>query len=69
MGDESRKLTAAQRLLLLDEIWDSLLEESHEFPHTSEQRKELDRRVEACERNPDDCEPWEEVRAQLRASS
>ncbi|MGI8978657.1 MAG: addiction module protein [Pirellulaceae bacterium] len=66
MGDEIRKLTTAQRLQLLDEIWDSLLEESHEFPLTSELREELDRRLEDCERNPNDCEPWEEVRKRLR---
>jgi putative addiction module component (TIGR02574 family) len=69
MGDEIRKLTTAQRLLLLDEIWDSLLEESHEFPLTSEQREELDRRLEDCERNPNDCEPWDQVRADLRANT
>ncbi|MFN0016904.1 MAG: addiction module protein [Pirellulaceae bacterium] len=66
MGDEIRKLSAAQRILLVEEIWDSLLEDSTEFPLSLEQREELDRRLEDCERNPNDCEPWEEVRKRLR---
>ena len=66
MGDEIRKLSPAQRILLVEEIWDSLLEESHEFPLSSEQKEELDRRLEDCELNPNDCEPWEEVRKRLR---
>ena len=46
MGDEYRKLTPAQRVLLIEEIWDSLCEESDNLPVTAAQREELDRRLE-----------------------
>ncbi len=63
---EIRMLSRKQRLELLDEIWESLIDESDDLPLTLEQQEELDRRLEECQRNPDDCSPWEEVRKRLR---
>jgi putative addiction module component (TIGR02574 family) len=55
------KLSPAEKLDLINELWDSL--EADEFPLTPEQTEELDRRMAAADTEPG--VPWEEVRARL----
>ena len=69
MGDEIRKLSIEQRLLLMEEIWDSLDTEVNHLPVTDEQREELDRRLEDHARDPHNVSPWDEVLACLRAKT
>lgn len=59
------QLSAEHRLRLIGEIWDSLSPESVPIP--ASHREELDRRVAAADANPLAGQPWEEVRARLRA--
>ena len=59
-------LSVSDRLQLLEEIWDSLVETPEEVPVTGAQRKELARRQRAHARNPSAAKPWAEVRARLR---
>jgi putative addiction module component (TIGR02574 family) len=63
---EILSLTVADRLQLLEEIWDSLAETPEAIPVTEAQRKELARRRRAHVRNPSAAKPWAEVRAKLR---
>lgn len=45
------KLTTEERLQLIEELWESLgPEERERLPLTSEQQEELDRRLDALER-------------------
>jgi putative addiction module component (TIGR02574 family) len=59
-------LSVADRLQLLEEIWDSLAETPEAIPVTDAQRKELARRRRAHARNPSAAKSWAEVRAKLR---
>src|SRR5207253_10090626 len=61
-----RSLTVADRLRLLEEIWDSLAETPEAIPVTDAQRTELARRRRAHARNPSAAKSWAEVRAKLR---
>ena len=61
-----RTLSIADRLQLLEEIWDSLVETPEAVPVTDAQRKELARRRRAHARNPSAAKPWPAVRARLR---
>jgi putative addiction module component (TIGR02574 family) len=61
-----RSLSVADRLQLLDEIWDSLAETPEALPVTDAQRKELARRRRAHARNPSAAKSWAQVRARLR---
>jgi putative addiction module component (TIGR02574 family) len=63
---EIRSLSVADRLQLLDEIWDSLAETPEALPVTDAQRKELARRRRAHARNPSAAKSWAQVRARLR---
>jgi putative addiction module component (TIGR02574 family) len=58
------RLSAEERLALVQEIWDSLAEEMEQFPISDAQRRELDRRVAAYEASPEEVVPWEQVKAQ-----
>jgi putative addiction module component (TIGR02574 family) len=63
---ELLELPAAERLEIVEELWDSLAPE--EFPPLSdEQKAEIDRRLEAHEKDPGRASPWEEVQARLWA--
>lgn len=63
---EIHSLSVSDRLQLLEEIWDSLVETPEAVPVTDAQRKELARRRRAHARKPSAAKPWAEVRARLR---
>jgi putative addiction module component (TIGR02574 family) len=63
---EIQSLSVSDRLQLLEEIWDSLVETPEAVPVTEAQRKELARRRRAHARNPSAARSWAEVRARLR---
>ena len=60
------QLSVAQRILLVEEIWDSIAEQPAEIPLTQAQRQDLQRRIAAYEANPKAGSSWEEVKARLR---
>jgi putative addiction module component (TIGR02574 family) len=63
--EEARKLSVAERLRLVEELWDSIGGEQEDLAVTAEQREELDRRLADLAANPDAGSPWPEVRARL----
>jgi putative addiction module component (TIGR02574 family) len=61
------QLSVAQRILLVEEIWESIAEEAGEVPLTEPQRQDLQRRLAAYEADPKAGSSWEEVKARLRS--
>jgi putative addiction module component (TIGR02574 family) len=61
--EEIRDLSPAQRLELMDELWESLTPE--EIPVPEWHRRLLDEAVKDYTRDPDEGEPWDEVRDQI----
>jgi len=61
----AKNLPLPERLELLDALWESIVEEGYEPPLTSAQAVELDRRLKAHERNPDDVVDWESIKTEL----
>ena len=59
------RLSVEERLALIEELWDSITDDSSALSVTDAQRAELDRRLDDYEANPDDCVSWEEVRADI----
>jgi putative addiction module component (TIGR02574 family) len=53
------------RLKAIEQIWESLSNEPEKIPLTEAQRRELDRRIEEHERNPNDTITWEEAKARI----
>lgn len=59
------QLSVAERILLVEEIWDGIAEEVNASELTQTQKDELDRRLAAMESNPQAGSSWEEVKARL----
>jgi putative addiction module component (TIGR02574 family) len=58
------RLSVAERIALVQEIWDSIAGEPHPPLLTKGQRQELARRVAEDDAAPDDVVPWEQVKQQ-----
>ena len=55
----------ADRLRLMEGIWDSLADQGYEPELTEEMKAELDRRIEEMDQNPDAGVPWEIAKARV----
>ena len=60
------RLSADERLDLLERLWDSLTKEPGGVPLTKAQREDLDRRLDELDRGEVDGIPWDEVLTQIR---
>jgi putative addiction module component (TIGR02574 family) len=63
------QLSVAQRIQLVEEIWDSVVAEAEDLPLTEAQKQDLERRLGEYNDNPDAGSSWEDVRARLRAKT
>jgi putative addiction module component (TIGR02574 family) len=61
------RLSVAERMALIGEIWDSISAEVEQSPLTEAQRQEVDRRLAAHRANPQAAIPWEQVEAEALA--
>lgn len=59
------ELPVEERIELVEAIWDSI-SETEEPALTEAQRRELDRRLDDLEQNPETSRPWEEVKIRLQ---
>ena len=62
------ELPVAERVRLVEAIWDSIATVPEALPLTDWQREELDRRLAELEADPDSGSTLEEVFARIRAS-
>jgi putative addiction module component (TIGR02574 family) len=60
--DTVNSLPLAERIELVEAVWESITEGGYEPPLTPEQSDELDRRLEAHQRNPNDVISWESIK-------
>ena len=60
------RLSVPERILLVEDIWDSIAESPDAVQLTEEQEEELDRRLEAYHRDPSAGSPWAEVLERIR---
>ena len=61
------ELSVAERILLVEDIWDSIAEAPEALPLTASQKEELDRRLAAFHQNPGAGSPWHEVVARIKS--
>ncbi len=64
--EQLRSLSVAERLDLLERVWESLEGEEITPLLTLEQEAELDRRIAEHEAHPEEAIPWEVAIRQLR---
>ena len=58
-------LPVVERILLVEDIWDSITAGPEAVVLSPAQREELDRRLEAYHRDPQAGSPWDEVKARI----
>lgn len=59
-------LTVAERIQLAEDIWDSIATENPvALILTSEQRQEIQQRIQAHDLNPGNAISWEQIRSEL----
>ena len=60
------ELPTAERVARVQEIWESMLEHPDDVEITAVQREELESRWVDLQQNPNDGEPWSDVKKSLR---
>ena len=63
------ELSVADRIQLVEDIWDTIPQASEAPKLTDAQRGELDLRLEAHRKNPAAGSPWEDVKARILGRS
>ncbi len=61
------QLSLAERIFIVEEIWDSIAAKQAALPVTSAQRAELDRRLDAYRESAGPGASWEQVKDHLQA--
>ena len=61
-------LSVAERIQLVEDIWDSIVSAPEALCLSEAQKQELDRRLEAYRRDPASGSPWDQVKARIRRS-
>lgn len=65
--DAMKKMSVSQRIILVEEIWDSIAT-GDTFPDlTNRQQDELKKRIDAYHAAPSEGRIWEEIKAELGA--
>jgi len=59
------QLSRAEKLQLMEELWDSIAQEESQQPMAQWKIDELNRREEAFQKNPSTALSWEQVKASI----
>jgi putative addiction module component (TIGR02574 family) len=65
---EAKKRSFAEKMQLVEDLWDAIAEEAAHRPLSAAQKRLLDERVRESRANPDAARPWEEVLAEIERS-
>ena len=66
MTDMIKNLSLSEKILLVEELWDSIANDD-EYPElTASQAAELNRRIDSYHANPGQGRTWDEIRNLLR---
>ena len=66
---EILELSVAERIQLVEDIWDSIAAVPESISLTDAERQELDRRLEAYAQNPSEGISWAELKKKVRKSA
>ena len=61
------ELSVSERILLVEDIWDSIAAVPEAVPLTDALKEELDRRPDAYHKNQSSGSPWDEVVQRIKA--
>lgn len=64
-----RQLPVQEQVDLLRDVWDSLVDSGETVGLTSEQQRDLDRRLQRHRESPEDVVSWEQARREIERAS
>jgi putative addiction module component (TIGR02574 family) len=67
MNSTLKQLSVDERIRLVEDLWDSIAVDQSAIPLSSEQKSELDRRLDAYETDGNSGKPSKEVISELRS--
>lgn len=65
--DEIKQLDITERILLIEEIWDSIAKEQENVGLSEYEKEVLDARLTSLNENPNKLMSWDEIKSKLRA--
>ncbi len=65
--DKVKKLSISERMIIIEDIWDSIISSNKDIAVTEEQKKDLDQRLADYYDNPSEGSTWDEVKKRIRA--
>jgi putative addiction module component (TIGR02574 family) len=65
IANELKKMSIAERILVVEDIWDNIAQESESIILTDSQKEELDRRLALYRSNPNMGSSWDEVKQRI----
>ncbi len=65
LSNEIQKLSIPERILLVEDIWDSIARENEAFELSKAQKDELDRRSQSFKENPNQGRSWQEIKSEF----
>lgn len=66
--DQLRELPVSERIQLVEDLWDTIAEDSDPVQLTDAQISELDRRLDQFEATPDEGVEWSALKARITNS-
>jgi len=60
-------LSISERIQLVQDLWDSIIEVPEQLPLTDEQKTELDRRMHNYQKNPEPGDSWHIVKNRIKS--
>jgi putative addiction module component (TIGR02574 family) len=63
------RLSVAERILLVEELWDSIAAAPEAVTLSEAHKRDLERRLDAYRDNPKAGSPWEDVKARLQGGA
>ena len=63
-----QELTSSEKILLAEELWDSVAADEKLFPLTNDQKVVLDARLASYSINPLDGDSWEDIKNRISNS-
>ena len=64
--DEIKQLDITERILLVEEIWDSIAKEQESVGLSEYEKEVLDARLTSLEENPNTLMSWDEIKTKIR---
>jgi putative addiction module component (TIGR02574 family) len=64
--DEIKRLDITERIILVEEIWDSIAKEQENLGLTEYEKKVLDERLSSLQKNPNDLLSWDMIKKRVK---